>query len=116
MLAMKLQRAGKKHQPSYRLVVAENRSKVAAPPVEDLGAYNPFTKTAAFRKERVSYWLSVGAQPTLTAHNLLVAQGIVAAPKRAVKIRKKAAEAAGGARLATPSAGAASASEAPASQ
>ena len=44
MLAIKLQRVGKKHQPGYRLVVAEKRSKMLAPPVEDLGSYSPKTK------------------------------------------------------------------------
>ena len=90
MLAIKLQRIGKKHQPSYRLVVAEKRSKMAAPPVEDLGAYNPFTKLATFNKERLSHWVKMGAQPTVTAHNLLVGQGILAVKKMAVKMRKKA--------------------------
>ncbi len=90
MLAIKLQRIGKKHQPSYRLVVAERRSKMAAPPVEDLGSYQPTKKAAAFKKDRISYWLGVGAQPTTTAHNLLVAQGIVATRKMAVKMKKPA--------------------------
>lgn len=104
MLAIKLQRVGKKHQPSYRLVVAEKRSKMAAPPVEDLGAYDPFTKAAALNGERVSYWMKNGAQPTLTVHNLLVANGVLAAPKRAakMKIKKKVETAAGGAKPATP--------------
>jgi small subunit ribosomal protein S16 len=93
MLAIKLQRIGRKHQPSYRLVVAEARSKMAAPPVEDLGSYQPVTKAASFKKDRVSYWLGVGAQPTVTAYNLLVAQGIVSAPKRAVKMKKAVAAA-----------------------
>lgn len=92
MLAIKLQRIGRKHQPSYRLVVAERRSKMAAPPVEDLGSYVPSTKTASFKKDRVSYWIGVGAQPTITVHNLLVAQGIVSVPKRAVKMAKPVKE------------------------
>jgi len=91
MLAIKLQRIGKKHQPSYRLVVAERRSKMAAPPVEDLGSFNPTAKTAAVKKERVSYWLSVGAQPTVTAHNLLVKEGVMASAKKTVKMKKAAA-------------------------
>lgn len=90
MLAIKLQRIGKKHQPSYRLVVAERRSKMAAPPTEDLGAYNPATKQATFNKERVAHWLKVGAQPTVTVHNLLVKEGLLTAPKLAVKMKKKA--------------------------
>ncbi len=91
MLAIKLQRVGKKHQPSYRLVVAEKRSKMAAPPVEDLGAYNPFTKAVTLNAERISFWIKNGAQPTLTVHNLLVTQGALSAPKLAVKMKKKAA-------------------------
>ena len=39
MLAIKLQKIGKKHQPSFRLVIAEKRSKLGGPPVEDLGFY-----------------------------------------------------------------------------
>lgn len=92
MLAIKLQRIGKKHQPSYRLVVAEKRSKMAAPPVEDLGSYNPFTKAMTLKKDRAAYWLKVGVQPTVTAHNLLVKEGIVSAAKIAVKMPKAVAK------------------------
>ncbi len=90
MLAIKLQRVGKKHQPSYRLVVAERRSKMAGPPVEDLGTYNPFTKAATFSKDRVAHWIKMGAQPTLTVHNILVSQKAITSPKIAVKMKKKA--------------------------
>jgi small subunit ribosomal protein S16 len=93
MLAIKLQRRGKKHQPSYRLVVAERRSKMAAPPTDDLGAYNPFTKQATFNKERVAYWLKAGAQPTVSVHNILVKEGLISSPTLAVKMKKKAATA-----------------------
>ncbi len=92
MLAIKLQRVGKKHQPSYRLVIAEKRSKMAAPPVEDLGSYSPFTKVASFKKERISHWIKMGAQPTTTAHNLLVGQGIITAATRAIKMPKAVAK------------------------
>ena len=94
MLAIKLQRIGKKHQPSYRLVVAEKKSKMAAPPVEDLGSYHPSTKAATIKKERVSHWMKMGAQPTVTVHNLLVGQGILTVPKKAVKMPKAVAKAA----------------------
>src|SRR3989344_8554725 len=93
MLTIKLQRVGKKHQPSYRVVVAEKRSKLAVPPVEDLGSYDPRTKKAVLSAERVTHWMSKGAKPTVTAHNLLVREKIVNAPTIAVKMRKKAEEA-----------------------
>jgi len=92
MLALKLQRIGRRHQPSYRLVVAEKRSKLGGPPVEDLGSYSTKTKQAVLKKERIAYWLGVGAEPTVTAHNLLVKEGVVKAAKMAVKMRAKAKE------------------------
>lgn len=86
MLAIKLKRIGRKHQPSYRIVVAEKRSKLGGEPVEDLGSYVPFSKTLTVNGERVNYWIGVGAQLTVTAHNLLVQNGVVKDAKRAVRI------------------------------
>jgi len=88
MLAIKLQRIGKKHQPSYRVVVTEKREKMAAPPVEDLGSYNTFAKKLEVKPERVAHWLKMGAQPTATVHNLLVKAGVLKTPKVAVKMKK----------------------------
>jgi small subunit ribosomal protein S16 len=93
MLAIKLQRIGKKHQPGYRLVVAEKRSKLKAPPAEDLGSWNPFTKKANLKSDRVFHWIKVGARPTATVHNLLVKEGILNAPKVKIKVKAKAAPA-----------------------
>ena len=88
MLAIKLQRIGKKHQPSYRLVVAERRSRMPGPPVEDLGFYNSSTKTFQAKKDRVLHWVKVGAQPTDSVHNLLTKHRILTVAKRTVKIGK----------------------------
>jgi small subunit ribosomal protein S16 len=88
MLAIRLNRIGKKHQPSYRLVVSERRSKLGGPPAEDLGFYNPFTKATGFRQERIRYWLGIGAKPTVTVHNLLVKQGIIEGEKIKLSIKK----------------------------
>ncbi len=93
MLAIKLQRIGKKHQPSYRLVVAERRSKMISPPVEDLGSFDPFLKAVNFKKERVKYWLQVGARPTVTVHNLLVSQGVIEDKKIVLKFKEVKKEA-----------------------
>ncbi len=90
MITLKLQRIGRKGQPSYRLVVAEKRSKLGAPPVEDLGFYNPFSKKFQVKKERITYWISKGAQTTATMHNLLVRHGVVRAVKKmAIRLKKK---------------------------
>ncbi len=88
MLAIKLQRIGKKHQPSYRVVVAEKRSKLGGPPVEDLGSYDLRTKQLSVKKERVEHWTKVGAIATTTIWNLFVKHGVIAGKKTAVKMKK----------------------------
>lgn len=102
MLAIKLQRIGKKHQPSYRVVVAEKRSKMLAPPVEDLGSYDPRSKVATVKKERVLHWVKMGAQPTITANNLLVKEGVITGTTIAVKMPKATAKAAVAEKAAAP--------------
>ena len=82
MLAIKLNRIGKKHQPTFRIVVAEKRSKMGGKYVEDLGFWNPRDKAHSVNKERAAYWLSVGAQPTDTVHNILVKDQIIKGKKR----------------------------------
>ena len=93
MLSIRLQRIGKKHQPSYRLVVAEKRSKLIAPPVEDLGSYNPTSKLSTLKKDRILHWLQKGAGASVTAHNLLVKEGLLSTPKVQMKFTVKKAEA-----------------------
>ncbi len=94
MLAIKLKRTGKKHQASFRVIVAEKRSKLAGRSTEDLGWLDPKSKKNDLKKDRILYWIKVGAKPTPTVHNLLVKEGIVKAAKIPVhKKPKKAAEA-----------------------
>lgn len=72
MLAIKFKRQGKKHQASYRVVVAEKRSKLGGEDVSDLGWFNPHTDKFELNKEEVIKWMKVGAKPTESVHNLLV--------------------------------------------
>ncbi|PIT92031.1 MAG: 30S ribosomal protein S16 [Candidatus Harrisonbacteria bacterium CG10_big_fil_rev_8_21_14_0_10_42_17] len=81
MLAIKLRRIGKKHQPAYRVVVAEKLSKPKSLGVEDLGWVNTLQKKRELKSERIKYWLEKGAQPTDTVHNLLVSEGIIEGKK-----------------------------------
>jgi small subunit ribosomal protein S16 len=81
MLVIRLQRVGKKNQPSYRVVLAEKTFPVKGKFIEILGNYNPRQKTKAFEKDRILHWLSKGAQASPTVHNLLVSEKIVDAPK-----------------------------------
>ncbi len=89
MLSIRFLRIGKKHQPSYKIVVVDKkRSPKSGKFTEQLGFYNPITKEKAINKERILYWLSQGAQPSDVVHNLLVKEGILKGEKVAVHSKK----------------------------
>ena len=78
MLVIRFLRTGKKNQPSFKLVVVEKtRSSTSGRFVQELGFYNPLTKEKVLKRDRIKYWLSIGAQPSDTVHNLLVSEKII---------------------------------------
>ncbi|MCF7795980.1 30S ribosomal protein S16 [Patescibacteria group bacterium] len=83
MLAIRLRRIGKKSQPSYRLVVSEKSKTPNSKVLEFLGNYNPAIsgKPASLKKERILHWISKGAKPSATVHNLLLREGVVEGDK-----------------------------------
>lgn len=89
MLAIKFKRVGKKHQASFRVVVTEKRTKLNGRYVDDLGWMDPHADTFDVKKEKAERWISVGAKPTPSVHNLLVKAGIIAGAKVPVHARSK---------------------------
>jgi len=82
MLKIRLKRVGRKHDPSFRLVVLEStRGPKSGDYIENLGSYNARTDEKTIKNERVSYWLGVGAKPSDTVHNLLVELGTITGKK-----------------------------------
>ncbi|MDQ2733337.1 MAG: 30S ribosomal protein S16 [Armatimonadota bacterium] len=75
---MRLRRVGARHQPKYRIVVADSRSPRDGRFIETLGHYNPLTdpETVVMDTERAKHWLQHGAQPTEAVGRLLKAQGV----------------------------------------
>jgi len=71
MLKIKLFPKGKKHQRTFRIVVAESRTKFNGNFVADLGFYTPQTKTLEINKEKLQTWITNGAQLTLGVDKLL---------------------------------------------
>ena len=71
MLKIKLFPKGKKHQRTFRIVVAESRTKYNGNFVDDLGFYTPQTKTLQINKEKLQKWISNGAQITLGTDKLI---------------------------------------------
>jgi len=95
MLTIRLSRKGKKNQPFFRVVLVDKRrSSTGGRSVEDLGYVDPLKKRKSFNKERIQYWLSKGAQTSVTIHNLLVTEKIIDEPKIKVSniSKKKQAE------------------------
>ncbi len=76
---LRLRRMGKKRQPIYKVVAADERSPRDGKFIEAIGLYNPITNPATvdIKEDRALYWLGVGAQPTTTVKGLLSKKGIL---------------------------------------
>jgi small subunit ribosomal protein S16 len=77
MLAIRLQRIGRKGYPVYRVAVQEaQRHPSSGRVVAYVGSYNPHTKEASIQKEDVQKYLDNGAQPTPRVVKLLKDAGV----------------------------------------
>lgn len=76
---IRLRRMGSKKAPYYRVVVADSRYPRDGRFIEQVGTYNPMIEPAAveFDAEKVTKWISNGAQPTDTVKRLLKNKGII---------------------------------------
>ena len=70
---IRLTRMGKKKNPFYRIVVADQRSRRDGAPIEEIGYYDPMTNPANVKidADKATKWLNNGAQPTDTVRSLL---------------------------------------------
>ncbi len=77
MLAIRLQRLGRKGYPVYRVAVQEaQRHPSSGRVVAYVGSYNPHTKEVRFDVEKIEKYLSTGAQPSPRVVKLLVEQKV----------------------------------------
>ena len=92
MLKIRLQRVGRKHEPSFRLVLTDSKNSTKSGKyLETLGNYDTRRgEKSEFKGERISYWMSKGAQVSGTVHNILVDKKIVSGKKVNVLPLKKA--------------------------
>lgn len=110
MLMMRLQRVGRKNDPSYRIVVTDKRTgPKSGKHIDLLGSYNPKLNQFQIDVEKAKDWINKGVQPSDTLHNMLVDKKIIEGKKINVLPKKspivseeaKAAEAAPAAVAAT---------------
>jgi small subunit ribosomal protein S16 len=77
---LRLQRLGRTHKSFFRLSAMDSRKPRDGRVIEELGWYDPHIKNedeqTELNRERIEYWLSVGAQPSETVGNLLKKNGI----------------------------------------
>lgn len=83
MLMMRLQRVGRKNDPSYRIVVVDKRNGPKSNKnVDHLGSYSPKLGQIQIDKDKAKDWLSKGVQPSDTVYNILVSQKVVEGKKK----------------------------------
>jgi len=70
---MRLRRVGARHQPSYRIVVADSRAARDGAFVDQIGHYNPRTDppTVVIDREKAQKWIGQGAQPSEAVERML---------------------------------------------
>ncbi len=82
MLSIRLQRTGRKHETTFRVVLTDSKnSSKSGKFLEVLGSYDPRKETTQIKADRVKHWLSVGAKASGTLHNLLLSQKIITGKK-----------------------------------
>jgi small subunit ribosomal protein S16 len=83
MLAIRLKRVGRKNDPSFRIIVQDHRRAPTKTRglVEFVGSYDARKGTPQVNAERIKYWISMGAQPSPTVHNILVSTKVIEGKK-----------------------------------
>lgn len=94
MVRIRLKRFGRRHRAFFRICIMDIREERDGRSIEDIGTYDPEAaeeeKKVTLKKERVEYWLGVGAQPSETVASILKKAGIKLPAK--AKKKKKAAK------------------------
>jgi len=77
MLAIRLQRTGRKGHAMFRVVVQDSRrTPTSGKIVAQLGTYDPHTKAVALDNEKAGFYLTNGAQPSPRIASLLKKEGV----------------------------------------
>ena len=86
MLRIRLSMGGVRKRPVYKIVVADGRYPRDGKFIEKIGSYNPLLPKEKKERikiefERVKYWISKGAQPTLRVSRILGEMQLMPMPK-----------------------------------
>lgn len=85
MLIIRLQRTGRKHEPTFRVVLTDSKNgPKSGKYLKNLGWYDSRLKNDAAKQldvEAIKHWISKGAQLSLTLHNFLISQKVITGKK-----------------------------------
>ena len=87
MLKIRLSMGGVRKRPIYKIVIADSKFPRDGRFVEKVGSFNPLLpkdkkERIKVEAERIKYWLSKGAQPTLRVSRILGEAQLMPMPKR----------------------------------
>lgn len=75
---MRLQRVGRRNDPSFRIVVTDKRTGPKSDKhIDRLGSYNPKMNQVQLDADKAKEWIAKGVQPSDIVHNILVSQKVI---------------------------------------
>ena len=94
MLKIRLQRTGRKHEPTFKLVLTDSKNSTKSGKfLEVLGSHDfRGSKKPTIKADRIAYWMKHGAKLTDTLHNLLISEKIIQGKKVNVLPKKTVAK------------------------
>jgi small subunit ribosomal protein S16 len=96
VVRIRLKRMGRRNRAFFRICAMDSRAPRDGKSIEDLGIYDPLAKEPdrwlVVKRDRVAYWLSVGAQPTEKVRVLLQKAGVTFPEKSRRRKRRPQAQ------------------------
>lgn len=110
-VSIRLKRFGRTNRPTWRIAVMDKRNARDGESIEEIGTYDTITdqkkEKVTIKADRALFWMSKGAQPSKTVHQLFKRHGVyasatAAAPAAAPATAPATASAAGAKPAAAP--------------
>ncbi len=92
MLVIRFNRVGRHNRAQYRIVVQEKSKAPGGRHIAVVGSYDPHSKNVVLKEEQIKDFISKGAQPSNSVHNLLVSNKVINKAKRSVKLPERKVE------------------------
>jgi len=75
VVRIRMKKMGRRHRPFFRICVMDSRKPRDGRAIEEIGHYDPMvsdkSERVSLKMDRVDYWLSVGAQPSVNVEALI---------------------------------------------